>query len=359
MSDSTTATTTTTSSQPDTSSNHQNYEEQQIDLGSGISMKVTTYMPPQSSPPKPVLLFLHSSFHGAWCWTEKFFPFFVQKGYPVVAPDARGTGGTFAGEGVTKIKLQVQTTDLESLLDKLPALLMEKLHGRRKLDADEIKPIVIAHSYASMPIMKMLELHPERVQQLRGIVMMCAVPPSGTGQISSRFLRQFQFRRTQKLIAAFAMRKILTDASLCRDVFFGGQAAAATTTQANTTKSGGKDGDVKIDDNGVSEQDIARYQEYFKRDSEALLDVSDVAKHLPSKKALKDGKAPNYQDLPPCMVLGALDDFIMDRQATEEMARYFNVEKPCFVDSPHDVMLTKKWINSAKELEKWLDSTYS
>ena len=325
-------------------------------------MKVTTCMPLQPSSDKPVLLFLHSSFHGAWCWTEKFFPFFVQKGYPVAALDMRGTSGTFAGDGVKRIKLQEQTTDLESLLDKLPSLLMKKLHGRRKLDADEIKPIVIAHSYASMPIMKMLELHPERVQQLRGIVMMCAVPPSGTGQITSRCVRQFQFWRSQKLIAAFAMKKILTDASLCREVFFGGQAAATTTTrQANdaTAKSGGKDGDVKIDDNGVSEQDIARYQEYFRRDSEALLDVSDVAKHLPSKTALKDGKAPNYQDLPPCMVLGASDDFIMDRQATEETARYFHVKKPCFVDSPHDVMLTKKWINSAKELEKWLDSTYS
>ena len=87
--------------------------------------------------------------------------------------------------------------------------------------------------------------------------------------------------------------------------------------------------------------------------------ISDVKKHLPSKKALKDGKAPNYQDLPPCMVLGASDDFIIDQQATEETARCFHVKKPCFVDFSHDVMLAKKWINSAKELEMWLESTYS
>ena len=354
----TTTTTTTTSSQPDTTSNHQNYKEQQVNLDSGVSMKVTTCMPPQSSPNKPVLLFLHGSFHGGWCWTEKFFPFFVQKGYPVVALDTRGTGGTFAGEGVSKIKFQEYVTDLESLLDKLPSLLMEEHHGRRKLDADETKPILIAHSFASLSVMKMLELHPERVQQLRGIVMMCAVPPSGTGHITSRFLRQFQFLRCYKLIAAFAMKKCLTDASLCRELFFGGQ---ATTTQGNdaTTKSGGKDGHVKIDDNGVSEHDIARYQQYFTRDSKAVVDVYDLVKHLPSKKALKDGKAPYYQDLPPCMVLGASDDFMVDQQANEETARYFHVDKPCYVNSPHDVMLTNKWINSAEELEKWLESTYS
>jgi pimeloyl-ACP methyl ester carboxylesterase len=41
----------------------------------------------------PPLLFVHGSWHGAWCWAEHFLDFFADKGYRAVAlPDASGAG---------------------------------------------------------------------------------------------------------------------------------------------------------------------------------------------------------------------------------------------------------------------------
>jgi alpha-beta hydrolase superfamily lysophospholipase len=60
---------------------------------------------------------------------------------------------------------------------------------------------------------------------------------------------------------------------------------------------------------------------------------------------------------PPSLVLGATDDFLVDRAAVEETARYFGgsaAAATVMVDSPHDVMLGSKWKNAAEAIEVWL-----
>ena len=340
------------------------YQERQIPLATGVSMKVTldtsAAADKDNNDDKPVLLFLHGSFHGGWCWTEYFFPYFVRKGYRVVAPCWRGTGGTFAGEGVKKVQIQQHVADLESLLDQLPSLLGPSNTTTTTTTTQIIKPIVIAHSFGSLAVMKLLELHPERTQQLWGIVMMCAVPPSGNGRIIGRYLRKFWWRRSFKITRGFAMKQLLTDAPLCRELFFGGPKTTTTTTTIPNSKeedpSAQEEQVVVVDDHGVSDQDIARYQEYFTRDSKATIDLLDLAKQLPSATTAENGQAPFVARLPPCMVLGATGDVIVDHEGVEETARYFNVDAARFVDAPHDVMLTNQWHHAAQELDTWLDS---
>ena len=43
---------------------------------------------------KPVLAFLHGSFHASWCWAEHYMPFFAERGYECVSLSLQGTGGT-------------------------------------------------------------------------------------------------------------------------------------------------------------------------------------------------------------------------------------------------------------------------
>lgn len=58
----------------------------------------------QSTYDKPVLAFLHGSFHASWCWGEKFMPYFASLGYPCVAFSLQGTGGTpTVEEGAKKV----------------------------------------------------------------------------------------------------------------------------------------------------------------------------------------------------------------------------------------------------------------
>jgi len=45
-----------------------------------MKLEVVSREPKQDVRPTPVL-FVHGAWHGAWCWTEYFLPYFAQNGY--------------------------------------------------------------------------------------------------------------------------------------------------------------------------------------------------------------------------------------------------------------------------------------
>ncbi|CAB9517426.1 Alpha beta hydrolase [Seminavis robusta] len=307
--------------------------EDQENLSSGVSMKVlwsdSSKATNKKGPQLPPLIFLHGSFHGAWCWSERFFPYFANLGYPVAALNWRGTGGTFAGEGVKKVKMEEHVQDLKAFLEEfVPS----------KLQSTELKPILISHSFGGLSIMKYLEKYPEKLQDIGGAVIMCSVPPSGNGRMTMRFLRR-SLRASWKITAGLAMKKVITDPALCRELFFGG---------------------ADNDDSGVSDDDVIRYMGYFHRDSEATIDLMDLAKKLPSSQIDDAGKAlflsspETSNGHPPFLVVGATEDFIVDQEGVDETAKYFGLDSPVMVDSPHDVMLGKKYQNAADVIHQFV-----
>ena len=296
-------------------------QESRIPLKSGVTAQVLSSTP--SNPTKPTLVFVHGSFHAAWCWTEYYFPYFTELGYPVVALSLRGTARTFAGQGVNKVKIQDHAKDLQAFLDQLSS-------------DQKFKPILISHSFGGLVVMKHLEMHPNDATNLGGIVVMCSVPPTGNGKMTLRFLQR-SLIDSWKITAGFAMKKCIENEQLCRDLFFGGQG----------------DDSGNNDDFGVSTNDIQRYQSYFKRDTEAIIDIVDLMKNLPSKNAIA-GKAPHLDQFPPCIVVGASRDFLVDRVGLDETTTYFGVEAPTIVDSPHDIMLGRNWKNGADAIDRFV-----
>lgn len=301
-----------------------NVKEIKIRLDTGVNAQVFIGTPTAapSKPALPPLVFIHGSFHAAWCWTEQFFSYFQDLGYTVVALSLRGTGGTFAGEGVKKVKIDEHAADVASFLNQVPSLLDSF--------TPTMKPVLVSHSFGGLAVMKYLEQSAENASNLSGLIIMCSVPPSGNGPMTMRFLKR-SLRDSWKITVGFAMRKCIQNNDLCRDLFFGG------------------------DDRGVSNEDIARYQGYFARDTEAIIDIRDLLKHLPSKNAV-NGKAPHVDKFPPCLVIGAERDFIVDREGVLETATYFGVDEPTFVDSPHDVMLGRNWENTASAVNEWVQT---
>lgn len=338
--------------------------EDRVPLPDGASMQVYSSFPSAATavppPPnqddddpaaEPVLLFLHGSFHGAWCWREHFFPYFVHRGYIVVAPSWRGTEGTPAGEGVKKVQMRQHVNDLHALLEQLPSLLQQHRTSRGGLsfskhnnnsNAIAPKPVVICHSFGGLAVMKYLELHSSK-RPFRAVVTICSVPPSGNGKMTMRFLRR-SLVASWRITAGFAMKKCLTDATLCRQLFFGGEKIVRD--------------DGTVEDYGVSDEDIQRYQGYFARDSAATIDLFDLARQLPSATTISGGRAAFVDEtFPPCLVMGASDDYLVDREGLDETARYFVLDdddEPLVVDSPHDVMLGRRWENAAHGLHQWL-----
>lgn len=77
------------------------------------------------------LLFIHGSYHGAWCYRERFLPYFAERGYSAVyALSMRGQGKS------------------DILVDQLVAGTLES-HAKDIADLVEMfpsPPIIVAHS---------------------------------------------------------------------------------------------------------------------------------------------------------------------------------------------------------------------
>lgn len=318
-------------------------QEDSLELSTGVNGQVLYSFPETTSQnQKPPLVFVHGSFHAAWCWKEHWFEYFATKGYPVLAVSLRGTGGTFAGEGIKKVKIDQHAADLQAFLTSLQPLIDSNIIQRSR-QQETTKPVLVSHSFGGAVVMKYLERYPEEMDMLSGIATFCSVPPSGNGPMTMRFLRR-SWQQSWKITAGFAMKQSITNAALCRDLFFGGSGLG-----------------TDDDDFGVSDDDVARYQTYFARDTEATIDVGDFVKHLPSKNLLEDGRAAFFDKLPPCLVVGATRDYIVDKEGVDETAVYFlgTNSKPIFVDSPHDVMLGRDWKEGAKALNNWLEGGFN
>jgi pimeloyl-ACP methyl ester carboxylesterase len=333
--------------------------DEQVELSNGISMQLMASFPAKGHGDntatvvdKPVLLFLHGSFHGAWCWAEHFLPYFAQQlGYPTVALSWRGTGGTFAGNDVKKVKLLEHVDDLRCLLSGPLRAFIDR-HAPTTIQNSS--PVLICHSFGGLAVMKYLEIYCDNDPSVRGAVTICSVPPSGNGKVTLRYLRRSPLA-SWKITAGFALKKCLTDGDLCRTLFFGGPKRETILN----------DGSSSMIDHGVSDEDIRRYQSYFARDSAATIDIMDLSRRLPSRSTNANGGAlflDRLHDMP-FLVAGASDDFIVDKEALEETATYFGVgnggSMPVLIDSPHDVMLGPKWMNAANVLKEWLALTYS
>ena len=165
---------------------------------------------------------------------------------------------------------------------------------------------------------------------LKGVALLCSVPPSGNQAMTMRFLRR-SFRQSWIITVGFVLKKAITDKTIARDLFFGG-----------------------VENDTPSDEDIERYQSYFKRDTVATIDLSDLAKKLPSAKACS-GRAPFVDRLPPTLVVAARDDFLVDEEGSIETSRYLGLDGPAVVDSPHDIMLGDKWKNGANAILEWTE----
>eukprot|EP00980_Cylindrotheca_fusiformis_P011384 scaffold2638_cov114-Cylindrotheca_fusiformis.AAC.12 len=364
-------------SSPSASSTY--YATDQVDLSSGVSAQVLSKFPSNSSSSKttirsssrntkPPLIFIHGSFHSAWCWCEHWMDYFVERGYPVVALSLRGTGGTFAGEGVKNVKIGEHAADIQAFLSQFEEFLQNQSDAKNKKDGSnpamwqnfmgsisppnsspaKAKPVLISHSFGGSAVMKYMETFPEELGNLSGAILACSVPPSGNGPMTLRFLRR-SLVQSWKITKGFALKKCLDQLDLCRDIFFGGPVKVIEEQR--------DDGSTVsiVEDYGVSEEDLVRYQSYFQRDTVATIDVTDFVKHLPSKQWDENRQSPFLSKLPPCLVLGANRDYLVDREGVEETANYFGVDAQ-IIDSPHDIMLGKNWKLGAEAIFHWLEA---
>eukprot|EP00607_Mallomonas_marina_P006618 CAMPEP_0182436590 /NCGR_PEP_ID=MMETSP1167-20130531/82366_1 /TAXON_ID=2988 /ORGANISM="Mallomonas Sp, Strain CCMP3275" /LENGTH=378 /DNA_ID=CAMNT_0024628917 /DNA_START=386 /DNA_END=1519 /DNA_ORIENTATION=- len=321
----------------------------------------------QSKPKlKPPILFIHGSFHGAWCWAENFFTYFNDLGFDCFAHSLRGTSNTGLppGDRVPSIRVESHLKDLLYVIKRI-----------REEQPERPPPILIAHSFGGLYLMKLLEI-PENRGNVSAAVFLCSVPPSGLSRMTLRFM-QSSFMESLKIIWGFALKAATSDVGLCRRIFF---------------------------DETVAQEDILRYMKNFLADSRVGLDVINLAPVLPSVRAdpvtgqadwleeISSERKEEDLDLDlsvtpslsselssdtensidteenitekkntfiPRLVVGAEKDFIVDAAGTQETATFLGVEPMFLADLPHDVMLVPRWREAAAVIADWLSSILS
>jgi len=79
--------------------------------------------------------------------------------------------------------------------------------------------------------------------------------------------------------------------------------------------------------------------QYFAADSKVGLDTRTAPQQFPAKtSAGDDGRCSWLERLPPTLIVGAQNDLVVDNQAVEETAAFYD-SALLWVKGPHDIML--------------------
>ena len=156
--------------------------------------------------------------------------------------------------------------------------------------------MLVGHSFGGMYCQKVAEAGHE----LRGLALLCSVPPSGTSGTVGRYLLR-KPGLAWAIVRGFVLKQCATDAAVCRRIFF-------------------------APDGPPGDADLARYMANFGRDAAVGLDLSSALKQFPGRTAAgADGRADWLPRAPPVLVLGAEGDVVVDLPAVQETAAFYGV----------------------------------
>jgi len=131
-------------------------------------LEILAATPAAPRPGLPPLLFIHGAYTAAWCWQERFLPWFAAQGFFAYAASLSGHGGSRRrDERLDAYSIDDYVQDVAAVVAALPA-----------------PPVLIGHSMGGFVVQKYLERH-----AAPAAVLMCAVPPQGlAGSAVSMFL---------------------------------------------------------------------------------------------------------------------------------------------------------------------------
>jgi len=105
---------------------------------------------------KETLVFVHGMSHGAWCWEEKFIPYFEAKGYTCLAINLPGHEEMGSSKAIS-YSVNDYVKALGAFVDKLDS-----------------PPILIGHSMGGMIVQRYL-----KTGKAKKAILLASVPPSG------------------------------------------------------------------------------------------------------------------------------------------------------------------------------------
>ncbi|KAF0931897.1 hypothetical protein E2562_007089, partial [Oryza meyeriana var. granulata] len=205
-------------------------------LPCGLDLEVIAQQPPVpgGGAPRPPLVFVHGSFHAAWCWAEHWLPFFSRAGFPCYALSLRAQGESSIPAEKVAGTLETHTGDIADFIRKeisLPPVLIGHSFGglivQQYISCLQEPYKFQSHICAELPITERFlnylnskEKGSELVHpRLAGAVLVCSVPPSGNSGLVWRYLLTRPVAAV-KVTLSLAAKQYANSLPLCKETFF-------------------------------------------------------------------------------------------------------------------------------------------
>lgn len=244
------------------------------------------------------MLFLHGTWHGAWCWAENFLDYFSANGFAAYALSFRGHCDSEGRERLRFTRIRDFVADVAAVVDMLPS-----------------PPILVAHSMGGFVAQKYLE-----GRSLPGAVLVASAPPRGLSRSLFRLLRDDPLA-VLKCALTLSLWPMIADADRARALFF-----SPSTPREQASRY------------------CARLQDeaYFAYLDCLVFDLVDVRKIST-----------------PLFVTGASLDVVIRPDLVAATARAYGVEPVMFETMAHDMMLERDWRRLADAILAWCETLES
>lgn len=240
------------------------------------------------------ILFVHGAWHGAWCWRDRFLPWFAGRGHPAWALDLRGHGGRPAGKAFHRLRVADYVDDLGRAVAAVR-------------EAEGAAPVLVGHSMGGLVVQ-----HHLARRTAPAAVLLASVPPRGIVPTVTRGFARHTGTFLRLLLTGDT-RVLLSTERLVRDLLLSEATPRATVRAA---------------------------LERVDRESwMALADMAFLALPDPTRV------------LSPVAVLGGEDDGIVARHEIESTARAYRTT-PAFFPGGHDLMLDVAWEAVAEHVQE-------
>ena len=280
----------------------------------GTRLEVRISKPATPTKGAAPLVFVHGSYHAAWCFDERFVEYFNERGRVTACVSLRAHGeserpkdpkATVAGS------LERHAEDIADILEQ-----NETLRGCER------PAVLFGHSFGGLVAQQCFA---DGRAHVSGLGLLASVPPSGNSEMVKRFLKR-DLWASLKITYAFITKAFGRDSALCRDCFFSPD---------------------------LSDADAKRFASLINSSSTLrMLDLKALNASLPVPKPQPG--APNASA--PVLVLGGDSDFVVDREGLDETAKFYDVEPVILSRVAHDVMLDVRWRDAADAIDAWLNA---
>jgi pimeloyl-ACP methyl ester carboxylesterase len=239
------------------------------------------------------LLFVHGSWHAAWCWDEHFLSFFAGRGYRAVALSLRNHGNSHK-TSPRKTSVADWVSDVASVASTLPT-----------------PPVLVGHSMGGLVVQKYLESHSAPAG-----VLVATMPVSGAGRALGRIMKRHPLRLASATLTGRSLRALNTPQA-ARENFYSA---------------------------GTPESDVVRYT--------ALLDEEYAGRQTFDLTMLSLPRPERVTT--PLLVLGAEHDACFSQDEVRKTAHAYGTEAEFFPDMGHNMMLEPGWQAVAERIDSWL-----